>query len=205
MKSNYLEKINSLFENYEIMKKNFKWEGDYTKHLVSLTYTLEDKTIVSKELKGIWDYLKKETSTFSPFKGVTMLSICGLVGSSNDLPLTQIDYMINHLETIKRAGFRNSMYLPTALYSMSTAYKGSDEEGFLEKAMTIYKEMKSNHPFLTSGDDYALAVLLASTNQNIDLLEVYYKGLSEIGFTKSNGLQMLSQIMSLTNSTPLHK
>ena len=58
--------------------------------------------------------------------------------------------------------------------------------------------MKQNHPFLTSGDDYALAILLAGTDHSTDLLEDYYQALNGRGFTKSNGLQMLSHIMAFS-------
>jgi len=59
--------------------------------------------------------------------------------------------------------------------------------------------MKKNHPFLTSGDDYALAILLANTNRNPEILEKYYKALNSEGFSKTNGLQMLSHILSFND------
>lgn len=59
--------------------------------------------------------------------------------------------------------------------------------------------MKKNHPWLTSGDDYPLSVLLASSDTSvssiIENMEECYKLLNENGFGKNNGLQFLSHIL----------
>lgn len=200
MKSIYEVKINSMINYYEELKKEFKWDGDSVKHLVALTYAIKDKTLNTDEIKDVKAYLKKETGTFSPFRGTMMFALCGLISAASETPTVYLQNMIDNLKILKSVGFKSSTYLPTALYALSTVYEGNDVEGFAEKAYEIYKEMKKNHPFLTSGDDYALAILLASTNQNPDLLETYYKALNAEGFYKSNGLQMLSHIMTFNKS-----
>lgn len=200
MKSIYEEKINSMINYYEQLKSEFKWDGDSVKHLVALTHVIKDKTLDTDQIKDVKAYLKKETGTFSPFRGTMMFALCGLISAASDNPTVHLQKMIDNQKILKSVGFKSTTYLPTALYALSTVYDGNDVEGFAEKAYEIYKEMKKNHPFLTSGDDYALAILLASTNQNPDLLETYYKALNEEGFYKSNGLQMLSHIMSFNKS-----
>ncbi len=200
MKSTYQAKVNEMIENYESLRKAFKWEGDGTKHLVALNYASKGKRLDVDELKSVKAFLKNETSAFSPFRGTMMFALCGLICATTDSPENYLKRMLDNQKVLKSVGFKNSTFLPTALYALSTVYEGNDVESYGEKAMAIYKEMKSNHPFLTSGDDYALAILLASTNQNPDLLERYYTALTQAGLAKCNGLQMLSHIMSFNTT-----
>lgn len=62
--------------------------------------------------------------------------------------------------------------------------------------------MRKNHPWLTSGDDYPLAVLLAGSKEEISAImtniENIYHKLQEAGFSKSNGLQFLSHILDFS-------
>lgn len=200
MKSNYLAKVDQMINNYETIKKDFKWEADLSKHLVALNYAIKGTAYDGKQLKDTRSHLRKETGAFSPFRGTMMFPICGLINATSERPIQKLDDMIKNLPILKSVGFKNSMYLPTALYALSTVYTGHDVEGYGQKAMLIYKEMKQNHPFLTSGDDYALAILLAGSGHNPDNLERYYKALNDIGFAKSNGLQMLSHILSFNTN-----
>ena len=59
--------------------------------------------------------------------------------------------------------------------------------------------MKNNHPWITSGDDYPLTILLAGFNNSIETIEEYYQGLNRLGFSKGNGLQLLSHILSFSS------
>lgn len=199
MKSVYEVKTKKMIDNFEILKSSFKWEMDSIKHLVALNYTLKDKIVNADEIKDVKVYLKKETGMFSPFKGTMMFALCGLLSATYDEPINVLQQMIDNEKTMKSVGFKNSTYLPTALYALASVYDGNDVEGFARKGFEIYQEMKKNHPFLTSGDDYALALLLASTNNNPDILEEHYTALHKRGFNKSNGLQMMSHIMSFNN------
>ena len=127
-----------------------------------------------------------------------MFALSGLLCANSREPKKHFEYMLNNEKVLKCIGFKHSIYLPTALYALSSVYEGDDVAGYAEKAMGIYKEMRQNHPFLTSGDDYALAILLAATDHSPNLLEDYYQALNGRGFTKSNGLQMLSHIMAFS-------
>lgn len=188
--------VEKMAENYEILRKSFLWDHDLSKHLVALQYALEDRDIQVDEIKSIKDHMKSSTGVFSSFRGGSMFAICGLLAASSDQPMKQVDEMILNQEKLKRAGFKNSQYLPTALYALSNLDLDESLEIFLSKAYDIYSEMKKNHPFLTSGDDYAFAILLATSSHSVSKIEEYYQKLSEGSFTKSNGLQMLSHIMA---------
>ena len=198
MKVVYEEKVKKMIQHYEDMRKLFKWENDMVRHLVALTYAMKGKELDPTPIKEMNDYIKRQTGVFSPFRGHMMFALSGLLCANSQTPKKQFEYMLNNEKILKSIGFKHSTYLPTALYALSSVYEGDDVAGYAEKAMGIYKEMKQNHPFLTSGDDYALAILLAGTDHSPDLLEDYYQALNGRGFTKSNGLQMLSHIMAFS-------
>lgn len=198
MKAVYEQKVKNMIQHYENMKKLFKWENDMVRHLVALTYAMNDKELDTTRIKEVKDYIKSETGAFSPFRGHMTFALSGLLCATSETPKNKLKSMLNNEKILKSIGFKHSTYLPIALYALSSAYEGNDVTGYGEKAMEIYKEMKQNHPFLTSGDDYALAILLAGTDHSPDLLEDYYQALNGRGFTKSNGLQMLSHIMSFS-------
>ncbi len=201
MKDIYEQKIQLMLENYEVMKKPFKWDLDMARHLVALTYAMKDQKVDVEKIAGMKKYIKSSTGSFSPFRGNMMFAIAGMLSVNSDHPEQQLDKMAALQPVLKSVGFKQSMYQPMALYALTTAYRGEDPKGHLEKAKAIHKEMKANHPFLTSGDDYALAILLADTEHKVDDLEAYYQDLNQQGFTKSNGLQMLSHILAFSNKT----
>lgn len=200
MKFIYEERIKKMMQNYEELRQEFKWENDMARHLIALSYAMKEKEINIAEIKEVKEYIKNRTGMFSPFRGHMTFILSGLLNTNKNNPKEEFKTMLNNEKILKENGFKYSSYLPTALYSLSSVYKGDDVEGYSKKSMEIYKEMKRNHPFLTSGDDYALSILLASTEHSTDLLEDYYTELNNRGFSKSNGLQMLSHIMAFSEN-----
>lgn len=144
------------------------------------------------------EYIKNKTRILSSFRGDMRLILAGLLCANSDDAKEQFDFMIDNEKMTKDIGFKSTDYLPMALYTLSSTYNGDDVIGHVEKAVIIYKEMKNNHSFLTSGDDYALAILLAKTDYDRDMIQEYYKELSSQGFKKSNGLQMLCHILAFS-------
>lgn len=200
MKTVYEEKIKNLINNYLVLREQFLWENDLSKHLVSLAYTMNNKEININEIKEIKEYIKNRTTIFSSFRGNMAFTLSGLLSANSHSAKEHLDFMIDNERILKDAGFKSFTYLPIALYALSSTYDGYDVKEQVKKAVIIYKEMKKNHPFLTSGDDYALSILLANTNHDIRTIEEYYRGLNNKGLNKSNGLQMLSHILSFSGN-----
>ena len=175
MKSIYEEKVANIMDNYLRINKKFLWNAGLAKHLVALTYTMKDKEIDVDKIKKMKDYIKNKTRILSSFRGDMRFILSGLLCANSDDDKEQFDFMIENEKMMKDAGFKSTDYLPMALYTLSSTYDGDDVIDHVEKAITIYKEMKSNHPFLTSGDDYALAILLANTDYDMDIIQEYYK------------------------------
>lgn len=201
MKKIYEEKVSKLTSNYLEIRKQFIWENDLAKHLIALTYAMNEKDVDVDEIKYMQEYIKSNTGIFSSFRGTIGFALAGLLCASSKNAKQQFDFMIDNEKLLKQSGFKSSIYLPTALYALSSTHDGYDSRNQISKAVEIYKEMRNNHPFLTSGDDYALAILLANTDHDMNDIEKLYEELNNNGFYKSNGLQMLSHILAFSEKS----
>jgi len=69
--------------------------------------------------------------------------------------------------------------------------------------------MRKDHPWITSGDDYPLSVLLAGADDAVGTImkdiESLYHALNKVGLSKGNGLQFLSHILSLSPESNVDK
>lgn len=198
MKESIEAKVQLMMRNFELLRKPYKWEHELVRHLVALTYANKGLEVELEEIAEVKAYIKSQTGVFSAFRGNLCFAFSGLLSSSSSEPKVLFDEMLGNQKILKNAGFKNSTYLPTALYALSVTESDLSVNDYVDNAYKVYREMKQNHPFLTSGDDYALAILLADSNHDTTLLEVYYEALNQRGFSKSNGLQMLSHILAFS-------
>lgn len=193
----YEYKVNQMIENFEILRKSFKWENDLISHLIALSFAMKKRNLDVSRIEDNKKYIKSETGAFSPFRGNMNYCLSGLIAAKGDNISTVMDRMLANAELGKKYGFKSQTFIPTAMYSLESV-KDQSPEKVLSQAEGIYKEMRKNHPFLTGGDDYALAILLSASDHGTDQLEAFYDELNNYGFSKSNGLQMLSHIMALS-------
>lgn len=196
MRIEYEKKVKLVQDNYGSLRKSFKWDADLTKHLVALNHGIKGKTVDLESIQLYKDYIKAETGAFSPFRGNMQFAIAGIMASNEGDQRTALSRMISNMSMLKASGFKSGTYLPTALYALEMMDDGIDKQKTVERAAELYKDMRKNHPFLTGGDDYALAILLAGSDHDANSLEAYYEALAQQGFHKSNGLQMMSHIAS---------
>jgi len=199
MNTDHTKIADQMLDNFTTLKSPFKWQHDVTRWLVALAYATSDKRLDVDEIKDVMQYIKKNTGMFSPFKGETLFPISSLLTINSEQPQQEFKSMKDNYDVMKSVGFKQTTHFPIALYTLNMAYKGNDPEGYLEQTMEIYKEMRSNHPFLTGGDDYALAILLTNEQGKLDKIEENYKALKDSGFSVSNGLQMMSHILTLSD------
>lgn len=200
MKKRYKEKAEKMIQYYGELKKEYWFENDKVRHIIALNYSMEDRELDLTQIEAMKKHIKNKTNIFSPFRGIPMIfALSGLLCATSDTPKNKFDSLLNNEKILRDAGFNHSSYLPIALYALSSFCKEDDISKYANKAMDIYKEMKKKHPVLTSGDDYAFAILLASTDNSRSLLDDYYDALTDRGFYISNGLQMLSHILVLSN------
>jgi len=193
------EKLDMLIDLFQQVSMEYKWEQSLTNHFTALTYTLNKKDFDKEKIENVRKHMKKTTGMFSYYRGTSMIILSALLACKYDNPEQKFNKMLDYDKRLKVAGFKNSMYLPIANYALLTTCEEEWIDSRINKAIEIYKEMKNTHPWLTSGDDYPLAILLAnsdmSVNNIIANMEECYQLLNENGFGKNNGLQFLSHIL----------
>ena len=195
-------KLDRLIDLFEQVCSEYKWEQSLTNHFTALTYTLNNKPFDKEAVENVRKYIKKTTGIFSYYRGTSRIILSSLLACKYDNPKQEFDKMLNYDKRMKEAGFKNGMYVPMANYALLATSTEERAEARINKAIEIYKEMKKNHPWLTSGDDYPLSMLLSDSdmpvNNIIDDIEECYNLLNENGFGKNNGLQFLSHILGFS-------
>ncbi|OJV64787.1 MAG: hypothetical protein BGO41_14430 [Clostridiales bacterium 38-18] len=199
MKTELKFKADQMLELYKTIEKDFMWEHNLTKHFVALLYTEHDKRYNKETFKNTLDMINKETGIFSNFRSSNRFMLAGLMHMESD-STDGVFHQIRSCEsTLKENGFKSGMYLPLASYALYKTSKEQAPSQLAQKAQHIYQQMKKNHPFLTSGDDYSMSVLLAASEVDLGRIEEAYEKLNIKGFYKGNELQRLSHILALSN------
>ncbi len=73
------QKIDLMTENYNELKKAFKWEYSIVKHFVAMNSAVKDKKINVEEIEEIKDYIKKQVGLFSQFRGMNLFILSSLL------------------------------------------------------------------------------------------------------------------------------
>ena len=192
-------KLDRLINLFQEVSSGYKWEGSLTNHFTALTYTLNNKDFDKKMVEDVRFHMKKTTGMFSNYRGTSKIILSTLLAGKYENPNQEFDKILSYDKKMKQAGFKNNMYLPIASYALLSSCNEECVTTRIDKALDIYSEMKKNHFWLTSGDDYPLSILLsnsdASVNSIIENMEDCYNLLTENGFHKNNGLQFLSHIL----------
>lgn len=199
MNENLKIKADQMLERYVKIEKDFIWESNLAKHFVALIMTQADKEYSKEHLKNALEVINKNSGVFSNFRGMYRLMLAGLMVVDSDSVEGTFSKILNCENTLKEAGFKSSTHLPLASYAL---YKISNEESpriIASKAKQIYQEMKAAHPWITSGDDYSMSVMLAVSGCELTRIESAYQQLNSKGFYKGNELQRLSHILALSN------
>ncbi|MCM1567275.1 MAG: DUF4003 domain-containing protein [Candidatus Dehalobacter alkaniphilus] len=202
MDSNLRKKAESLINIYQQVAKDFRWKNSSSINtLIALSYVTKDKAYDRKEIERVNDYIKKNLGSFSSFRQRSILYSALLLVNSPD-PETKLDILLAYDEKLKENGFRSYTYRPVTAYTLFLNCEPRKADIRIAKAYEIFTEMKKHHPWLTSGDDYAVSILLAASDKPVQSIiakmEELYKELHECGFSRGNGLQFLSHILSLS-------
>lgn len=191
-------RVDGMLDLYLKIEKQFRWEHNLSKHFAALIYTQKNKEFQKEKIRNMIRIIKENTGVFSPYRGNPTFILAMLLCSQYDDPKEKFLKMLEYDKKLRNEGYKNSTYLPIANYALLITCEEDEVENRVKRAYDIYRDMKNNHPWLTSGDDYPLTILLAGFNNSIDIIEEYYKGLNKLGFSKGNGLQLLSQILSFS-------
>lgn len=203
------EKVKKLLEITESVDKEFRSQEQFYKRFIAINSLKHSKKINIQEIKLLMKFIKQNTGLFSPFRNNVFI-LSSLLSMSRKKPEDAFMRMIDHLNLLKSNGFKKSQYLPMTSYTIETLMFDDNIQdmaiqtesyrvSLLNKAKKIYDEMKLNHPWLTGGEDYPLAILIAHSDKDIDRIESIYSKLYEGGLKKGNNLQSMANIASLSD------
>lgn len=204
MLSTEYEKKKELFlRYYEALQQQLKWKVDKrTLMLMASQLTTADRQLDVHQLVELAEEIKRRSGFFSNLRSSLRYTIAlSLLTNHDDDPLKMFDKLIASYQDLLEAGFSRSIFTYFAAASvLSNWTNGTDVKKQARRAKTIYDEMRRKHFFVTSYDDYPLAVMLAQSDRDVDAImdeiAYYYKKLSSHVFRKGNNLQLLSHILT---------
>ncbi|GGF08631.1 hypothetical protein GCM10010954_03920 [Halobacillus andaensis] len=183
------------------MAEEFKWTDKKVLMLAASVYVMHDQRFSPRQFKELCEYIKKESGLFSPLKSDLRFTVAALLDVHGEAPKEKYDKLHHVYDKLVEHGFKKGNFTYIAALIILTGERLQAEDDQMNRALTIYKEMKNEHPFLTAKEDYPLAFLLSKTDGEVkdvvNRVEFFYKKLSQDVFRKGNDLQFLSHILSL--------
>ena len=198
MKTELKNNVDKMLESYMTIEKAFKWEHNLTKHFAAMVLMSKQKTIDTDAIKNAVDIIKSNTSWTSHFRGSYRFMLASLMVSESKQPESIFQKTLQNEQILKDVGFKQGTHMPIAAYTLHKVSEEENPQTIAQRAFEVYSLMKSEHPWLTSSDDYAMSILIAKTGADINRIEALYVELSKHGFSKGNDLQRLSHILALS-------
>lgn len=198
MEENTIEVYTSTFEQ---LQKKMKWYliDKQMLMIIAAAYTMNHKPFDYKHFISLADLIKKEAGLFSPLKSQSRYTTASMLDVNFEHPEEKVTELFLLYDQLIKAKFkRGSFTYLAATILLTNNKKDKDLHGVITDAKEIYDVMKSDHYFLTSGNDIPLAVFLALQNNDAkEKMELFYEKLHKNGFKKGNDLQFLSHILSI--------
>lgn len=185
------------------MKSAFAWEDGLTHLACAGIFINKEQTANEEMLLQCKDILKRNTGIFSNFKSTAKPMIVAML-AANENPQLLMERGLKVYDLLKEE-FMSSVYLPIAAMIIA---QYADEARYAELAQRtrrIYKQMRADHPFLTSGEDSTFCALMALLDKPDEVLlgdaEECYKTLKS-NFFSSNAVQSLSHVLAMCDGEP---
>lgn len=185
------------------MKSAFAWEDGLTHLACAGIFINKEQTANEEMLLQCKDILKRNTGIFSNFKSTAKPMIVAML-AANENPQLLMERGLKVHDLLKEE-FMSSVYLPIAAMIIA---QYADEARYAELAQRtrrIYKQMRADHPFLTSGEDSTFCALMALLDKPDEVLlgdaEECYKTLKS-NFFSSNAVQSLSHVLAMCDGEP---
>lgn len=203
MNERTLARCKNLIKNKETIKSAFAWEDGLTHLACAGIFINKEQTANEEMLLQCKDILKRNTGIFSNFKSTAKPMIVAML-AANENPQLLMERGLKVHDLLKEE-FMSSVYLPIAAMIIA---QYADEARYAELAQRtrrIYKQMRADHPFLTSGEDSTFCALMALLDKPDEVLlgdaEECYKTLKS-NFFSSNAVQSLSHVLAMCDGEP---
>lgn len=198
MREQLKQKCDLFVKNKNIMSANFPWDFTAFHALGASIYMTQNREIDPNDIKWCKRVIKQNTGVFSNFKSTSFLALATML-STYEEPEEKFVQIKEVYELLKKE-FYGSAYLPLCAMIITEMVEKDNYEQIIRKASTIYKIMKKDHPFLTSGEDASFAVMFALSSISEEKagseMEKCFQ-LLKGKFLSANAVQSLSHVLTL--------
>lgn len=203
MKDSLRSKADTMVEVYGQLRKKFFWRAnDVSLRFAGCIYSLTGKTFDLERYDNLLAQIKKQTGYFSYFRSTLLYPIAAQLVCQFEHPEQAFSDLLDYDRLLKANGFKGTAHRGIAAYALLLTCPPGEIDTRINRAREIYQRMKENHFWLTSSDDYGVAVLLAAEKDDLHSLvqrmEENYEHLRREGFRRSNGLQLLSHLLTFS-------
>jgi len=199
MKNELQDKLTMFAENWQAIKKEFKWHSSQAKRMAAMLYAIGNKSIDCTEIKDSLSLIKRSTGIFSTFRGNMSLCVAAML-SLNENRKDVFASTVSVYELLKKEKFRVSDYLAVAACEIAAHAKPEEFQQTVSRARAFYKGMKANGAFRTGQSDYIFSALLGLSGINVengtDRIEQLFQRFKP-EFSSRSGIQKLAQILVL--------
>ncbi len=193
--------IPTYIDNFQLLQKKCRWKmNKKTKMIIASIYAMNRQHFHINHFIGIADTIKKEAGFFSPLKGETRYMIAATLDVNFAEPIDAVSLLFKSYKDLIQAKFKRGSYTYIAAAILLTGHNEEENKmAWISQAKQMYDQMQKGHRFLTSHEDYPLAVLLASKDNKevMERAKTFYQLLNKNGFRKGNNLQCTSHILAL--------
>lgn len=198
MQEELKRKCDQLIENYNRIRAGNRFEYESFLTAGAAMFLTKGVQVDAEHLGMCRKLLKQRKGIFSDFRGIAEFIVCCKMALADDPEtyLEQLDRVYGDLKSF----FSDQQTLLAAMVIVDLA-EPAQQAAAAEKARSIYKEMRSAHPWLTSNEDMPFAALMAVTGKDgaslYEEAEKNYELLKENLRASSESRQMLSHILAI--------
>jgi len=195
-------KLSLFANNWEAIRKEFKWHNAMTRRMAALLYAQENKSIDCEAIRNCHALIKESTGVFSTFRGNMSLCVATLLSLSLN-PQMLFDETLKVYGMLKETKLRASDYLVVAAHQIAAQSEAPNYQNIVSRTRAFYDGMKSRNFFATGHDDYIFAAMLGLSDIDVSagterVAQIVDRLKGE--FWSKNSVQSLSQILTLGNS-----
>ncbi|MCD5323965.1 MULTISPECIES: DUF4003 family protein [Pontibacillus] len=200
-------KMNRYIDITHRLKKKLKWSvsNNQIHMMIASMYMVNEKEFDMERFIRLSDYIKDQVGMFSTLKSQARFTTAAMLDIYFEEPEEMFHKYLEVYEGFVDEKFQRGVFTYIAAMVHFLKHKELNSP-LVERARSIYKGMRVEHPFLTTNTDYPLSVLLGEVDKEeealINYVEAFYAHLNEKGFTKGNQLQFLSHILALPSEEP---
>ncbi len=200
MKENVKTTCEAMIHNKEKLKEVLKWEDNRILTVCASLYVHADKSVDGSRVEYCKKQIKSKASIFSEIRGIALSVITCMIDIRGGEP-QHFEQLMMAYETLRKE-FHASPLLAIGAEILAENFEPSQYSSVTEKAKSLYKIMKKNHPFVTGSDDYLMCILLAQAEGSETVIgsevEECFTELKELGLKGgSNVLQSVSCALAL--------